>query len=197
MRTKETMERVLDLYPRIFHACHSRHMRDPKTREAVSTHQARILEHLDDVEPTSLMALARHMGVSPSTMSLTVERLVRRGYVNRSRGAADRRVVNLTLTAAGARLRDAQSVLDPTRLKAMVARLSAEERRQAVHGLGLLARAANQEMHSRSSKTADSRKQLVGSASVPRAKIKKPSRGKSAGRASGKQISGLHGGRKK
>ena len=159
MRNKEIVEGVLDLYPRIFHACHSRHVRDPKTREAVSANQTRVLDHLDDVEPTSLMALARHMGVGASTMSLTVDRLVRRGYVTRSRHTADRRVVNLRLTASGARLRDAQSVLDPVRVKAMILRLTPEERRDALRGLGLLARAANEEMHSRSSRTAGSRKQ--------------------------------------
>ncbi|HSB11126.1 MAG TPA: MarR family transcriptional regulator [Blastocatellia bacterium] len=159
MRNREVVDRVLELYPRIFHACHSRHVRDPKTREAVSTHQARVLDHLDDVEPTSLMDLARHMGVGASTMSLTVDRLVRRGYVTRSRDAADRRVVSLRLTDAGARLRDAQSVLDPMRVKLMIMRLSPEDRRDAVNGLALLARAANEEMHNRSSKTARLRKQ--------------------------------------
>jgi DNA-binding MarR family transcriptional regulator len=162
MRNKEIVDRVLDMYPRIFHACHSRHVRDPKTREAVSTNQARVLDHLDDLEPTSLMGLARHMGVSASTMSLTVDRLVRRGYVTRSRDAGDGRVVNLRLTAAGARLKDAQSVLDPSRVKAMLSRLSPEERQDAVRGLGLLARAASEEMHTRSSKTAGSRRQQPG-----------------------------------
>ena len=159
MRNKEIVDQVLELYPRIFHACHSRLVRDPKTREAVSTNQVRVLDHLDDVEPTSLMGIARHMGVSASTMSLTVDRLVRRGYVTRSRDAGDRRVVNLRLTAAGARLRDAQSVLDPLRIKAMILRLSHEERQDAVRGLALLARAASEEMHIRSSKTSGSRRQ--------------------------------------
>jgi len=95
-------------------------------------------------------------------MSLTVDRLVRRGYVTRSRDAADRRVVNLRLTAAGARLRDAQSVLDPLRVKTMILRLSHEERQEAVRGLALLARAATEEMHTRSSKTSGSRKQQPG-----------------------------------
>ena len=159
MRNKEIVEGILDLYPKIFHACHSRHVRDPKTREAVSTNQTRVLDHLDDVEPTSLMALARHMGVSPSTMSLTVDRLVRRGYVTRSRDSADRRVVNLRLTSSGARLRDAQSVLDPARGKKMILRLSAQERQDALRGLALFARAASEEMHSKSSSTTGSRKQ--------------------------------------
>lgn len=159
MRNKEIVEDVLEFYPRIFHACHSRHVRDPNTREAVSTNQTRILDHLDDVEPTNLMGLARHMGVSASTMSLTVDRLVRRGYVTRSRDAADRRVVSLRLTRAGANLRDAQSVLDPIRVKAMIMRLSTAERQDALRGLALLARAANEEMHHRSSQTGGARKQ--------------------------------------
>jgi len=159
MRNKKLVAQVLELYPRIFHACHSRHVRDPKTREAVSVNQARVLDHLDDVEPTSLMVLARHMGVGASTMSLTIERLARRGYVTRSRDAVDRRVVNLRLTAAGARLRDAQSVLDPGRVQSMILRLSPADRADAVRGLALLARAASEEMHTRSSKTVRSRKQ--------------------------------------
>ncbi len=162
MRNKEIVELVLELYPRIFHACHSRHVRDPKTREAISTNQARVLDHLDDVEPTSLMGIARHMGVSASTMSLTVERLVRRSYVTRSRDAADRRVVSLRLTAAGARLRDSQSVLDPMRVRAMILRLEPGDREDAVRGLALLARAASEEMHTRSSKASGSRKQQTG-----------------------------------
>ena len=155
------MTQVLELYPRIFHACHSRHVRDPKTREVISANQARVLDHLDDAEPTSLMGLARHMGVSASTMSLSVDRLVRRGYVTRSRDAADRRVVNLRLTGDGARLRDAQSVLDPKRVKTMILKLSPADREFAVRGLALLAQAASEEMHTRSSKTARSRKQTT------------------------------------
>jgi len=161
MRTREIVEGVLDFYPKIFHACHSRHVRDPKTREVVSANQTRVLDHLDDVEPTSLMGLARHMGVSASTMSLTVDRLVRRDYVTRSRDPVDGRVVNLRLTSSGARLRDAQSVLDPARVKAIILRLSAGERLDALRGLGLLARAASEEMVSKSAKTGRARKQQL------------------------------------
>jgi len=170
MRNKEIVNRVLELYPRIFHACHSRHVRDPKTREAVSVNQVRVLDHLDDVEPTSLTGLARHMGVSASTMSLTVDRLVRRGYVTRSRDVADRRVVNLRLTAAGARLRDSQSVLDPKRVMAMILNLSPADRDDAVRGLALLAQAASKEMHARSLKTTSSRKQETESSRGRRSK---------------------------
>lgn len=140
------VRRLLELYPRIFFACHTRHVRDPRSRTRLSAHQASILDHLDDVEPTSLTGLARHMGVTASTMSLGVDRLVRHGYVVRARDPDDGRRVLLRLTAAGERIKEAQSVLEPDRVRAMLDRLSADEQSQAVRGLGLLARAAEEMM---------------------------------------------------
>jgi DNA-binding MarR family transcriptional regulator len=93
----------MTLYPKIFFACHTRHVRDPRSRRILSAHQASILDHLDEREPLPLMDLAKHMGVTPSTMSISIERLVRQGYVVRSRNRTDKRRVSLTLSAAGAR----------------------------------------------------------------------------------------------
>ena len=138
---------LLDHYPKIFFACHTRHVRDPGSRRVLSAHQASILSHLDEVEPTNLMDLAKHMGVTASTMSIGVERLVRHGYLLRSRDPRDGRRVNLTLSAAGVRVRDAQSVLDRHRVKDMLGRLSPTERGAALRGLAALARAAREQMH--------------------------------------------------
>jgi DNA-binding MarR family transcriptional regulator len=140
-------KRLMDLYPRIYFACHTRHVRDPKTRRVLSAHQASILDHLDDVEPTGLVQLAHHMGVTASTMSLGIERLVRHGYVLRGRDAKDGRRVNLFLSPAGQRVRDAQSVLDPDRVAQMLRQLSSAERTRALDGLALLAHAAQKQMH--------------------------------------------------
>lgn len=138
----DAIQRVLDAYPRIFFACHTRHRRDPLTRRLLSQHQASILDHLDDVEPTGLMDLARHMGVTPSTMSLSIERLVRRGYVLRARDPGDRRRRRLRLSPAGVRVKQAQQVLEPSRVRGMLACLSPVERAAALRGLAILARAA-------------------------------------------------------
>ncbi len=138
---------VMELYPRIFFACHTRHVRDPKTRREISSHQASILDHLDELEPTSLVGLAQHMGVTASTMSLSIDRLARAGYVRRARDESDGRRVNLRLTAAGVRIKEAQSVLDPQRVRSLVGRLTGRERQAAIEGLALLARAARDEMH--------------------------------------------------
>ena len=137
---------LLELYPRIYFACHMRHIRDPKTRRMLSAHQASILDHLDEREPVMLLDLARHMGVTPSTMSLHVERLVRRGYVLRERDTRDARRLRLRISASGARIRAANSVLDPERVRAMLSRLSAAERAEGVRGLEILAKAANEQV---------------------------------------------------
>src|SRR4051795_3086812 len=95
------VETVLRCYQQIYFACHKRHVRDEASDAVISAHQASILDHLDDVTPTALFDLARHMGVTASTMSITVERLVRAGYVIRDRNDVDRRRLDLRLTPAG------------------------------------------------------------------------------------------------
>src|SRR5689334_7996325 len=141
----EAMTAVMTLYPRIYFACHTRHVRDPQNQRLLSRHQASILDHLDELEPTTVMALAGHMGVTAATMSLSVDRLERKGYVVRLRDAKDRRRVHVRLTTAGVRVREASSVLDPRRVEELVARLSDTDRGRAIDGLALLAH-AGQEM---------------------------------------------------
>lgn len=139
----------MTFYPRIYFACHTRHVRDPQNERLLSRHQASILDHLDELSPTSVMELARHMGVTAATMSLAIDRLERKGYVVRLRDATDRRRVHVRLTSAGVRVRSATSVLDPARVDAVLARLTEDERARAIHGLELLARASQDEMASR------------------------------------------------
>jgi DNA-binding MarR family transcriptional regulator len=144
----DPVRQVLELYPKIFFACHMRHVRDPKTRRLLSAHQASILDHLDPVEPTALMDLARHMGVTPSTMSIAIDRLARRRYVVRTRDARDRRRSALRTTPAGERIKQAQSVLEPARVAGMLRMLSPRERSRGLEGLTLLGRAADRYMQS-------------------------------------------------
>jgi DNA-binding MarR family transcriptional regulator len=142
MRTSEAAAVVMSAYPRIWFACHRRHVRDPESGTLLSAHQASILDHLDTIEATSLTALARHLGVTPGTMSVAVDRLQKHGYVRRTWDERDRRRVQLRLTEAGARVRSANSALDPARVEALLGRLTAEEQRAAVAGLTTLARGA-------------------------------------------------------
>jgi DNA-binding MarR family transcriptional regulator len=138
------VDTVLRCYPQIYFACHCRHVRDARTQVQLSSHQASVLDHLDDVEGTSLLALAQHMGVTASTMSLMVDRLERGGYVRRERSPQDGRRVDLRLTAAGVGIKKQQKVLEPGLIAAMLRRLDPVRRQQALRGLELLAEAAKE-----------------------------------------------------
>ena len=141
-------------YPRIYFACHRRHVRDDVSGKHVSAHQVSILDHLDADTPTMLSDLADHMGVTPATMSIAIGRLVHQGYVTRVLDPADRRKVQLRLTDDGARICAANSVLEPTLVEDMLRQLSAPDRKAALRGLALLGRAAvaAQQARSRSAK---------------------------------------------
>ncbi len=138
--------RLLAAYPRIYFACHTRHVKDPATGAGVSAHQASILDHLDEVDAMSMTDLAGHMGVTVATMSLAIDRLERKRYVRRERDPQDGRRVLLRVTAAGVRLREAKSVLDPVRVEQVLGQLSPADRDKALQGLELLARASEKQM---------------------------------------------------
>jgi DNA-binding MarR family transcriptional regulator len=142
MSVRYSARQVMILYPRIYFACHTRHVRDLESNRLLSRHQASLLDHLDEMDPTTVNELARHMGVTAATMSLALDRLERQGFVMRTRDSADRRRVHVRLTSAGVRIRDSASVLDPVRVEELVSRLTDDERALAVRGLELLAEAA-------------------------------------------------------
>lgn len=134
---------VLHAYDRILRACRPRRVADPEGGPQVSAHQAGVLAYLDQEDPTMVGELAEHLGVTPSTMSLTLTRLEDAGYIRRDRDPADRRVMNVRLTEAGARVRAASTSLDLDRVDGMLRALSPLQRAEALRGLVLLADAAD------------------------------------------------------
>jgi len=129
-------------YPQIYFACHTRHVRRASTPTQLSATDSTLLAHLDEHQSVRATALAKHLGLAASTLSAAIARLAALGYVIRRRGAEDGRAVDLLLSTKGAAAMQASSVLESARVKKMLARLSAPERKQALSGLSLLARAA-------------------------------------------------------
>lgn len=162
MRLRTDVARVFRDYPRIYFACHRRHVRDPATGVQVSAHQVSILDHLDADAPTMLSDLAGHLGVTPATMSIAVGRLVDQGYVTRVADPVDRRKVQLRLTDAGARICAASSVLEPQLVAEMLDHLPAADRRAALHGLELLARGAMAAQQSRAKAALKTKRTAAG-----------------------------------
>lgn len=137
---RDLLATVLAAYPVLHQAVRQREVAGPTGQ--VSTHQATVLAHLAGPVPRTLSDLAAAMGVTLPTMSLLIERLVRGGLVLRERDPGDGRRVMLRLTDAGARAARARSVVDPDRVRALLASLTPAERAVGVQGLTTLARAA-------------------------------------------------------
>jgi MarR family transcriptional regulator, organic hydroperoxide resistance regulator len=131
-------------YPQIYFACHTRHVRRASTDTHLSSTDSTLLAHLDEriaVRPT---VLARHLGLAASTMSAAIQRLEDHGYIARSRAAGDGRASDLRLSKKGAAAMQASSVLDMPLVRKMLGHLSARDRKQALNGISLLAKAARQ-----------------------------------------------------
>jgi len=100
--------------------------------------------------PIKLYDLAMHMGVTPSTMSISIDRIMKLGYVKKEKDQKDARRTNLTLTYEGNVVKQSRSVLDSDRVENLLNQLTLPEREQAIGGLRLLAAAAQKEMTSKS-----------------------------------------------
>jgi DNA-binding MarR family transcriptional regulator len=129
-------------YPAIYLACHREHTRSDARGNALTENQASVLNHLDATRPTTLTKLAEHMGVGRSTMSTTLARLVRNGYIVRRQSRTDRRSAQLTLSPAGKKIQQENTVLNPLLLRQLLKILKPEEAELAVAGLERLAQAA-------------------------------------------------------
>ncbi len=142
MIAKSDVEAVLECYVRIYFACHSRGASDPKRRSTISANQANVLESLNVEEGTTVLDLARHLGVAPSTMSLTLDRLEKHGYIERRKDPSDGRRTLVFLTPDGEKTRRRQQVLEPHLVAAMLGRLPSSRRKEAIAGLRSLSEAA-------------------------------------------------------
>jgi DNA-binding MarR family transcriptional regulator len=74
------------------------------------------------------LELASFLGVAPTTAQSIIDRLVKRGYIERLRSTDDRRAVALSLTDSGEVLRAAITRQDQANCRQMLASLPAVDR---------------------------------------------------------------------
>lgn len=141
---------VQRLYPQIYVACHTDHVRAASTPWRISSQDASILVHLDLRIGLSPRQLAGHLGIAASTMSAAISRLAKLGFLRSDPLARDHRQREIRLTDRGAEAIAATSVLDASRVRALLKLLTPRERAAAIRGLALLAKGARK-LHSRRS----------------------------------------------
>jgi DNA-binding MarR family transcriptional regulator len=106
--------------------------------------QLHVLGLLNEMGPSTVSHIAMQLGVTPPSASAIVDRMVDGGLVDRQRSEEDRRVVTVSLAAAG---RDAlQASVGGRRgmLERVLSQLSDEELRDTVRLMGRLEEAINQ-----------------------------------------------------
>ena len=134
------------LYPQIYIACHTDHVKAASSAVRLSAHDSAILAHFQDSGALQPSELARHLGIARSTMSQSLKKLVSLGYVAVQKNPSDRRELRLRLTGQGRSAMQAASVLDYTKVKTLLQNLSPAQRQTSLDGLGLLAEAAGKMM---------------------------------------------------
>jgi DNA-binding MarR family transcriptional regulator len=108
---------------------------------SLSISQFRVLAFLNRTPGAPLSSVAEHLGVTRSTASAIVDRLVRRKLVSRTAHPEERRSVVLTLTPAGARHHQQAREAASARMAKVLAGLQAADLLQVTKGLTLLGRA--------------------------------------------------------
>ncbi len=67
----------------------------------LSVNDMHVIEAIDVREPKNMTSVARSLAVTTGTLTIAVNGLVKKGYVERVRSEEDRRVVLISLTARG------------------------------------------------------------------------------------------------
>jgi DNA-binding MarR family transcriptional regulator len=120
------------------------HRRVPK-RAGLTPESWAVLEHFRLAGPLTVTEAARHMDRAQSVMSEIIDRLEKKGLLQRLRDERDRRRVLVWLTPAGQdRLAKDAQVLDEDRLARALARLSETERAQLLSSIERLLKCASQ-----------------------------------------------------
>ncbi|HEX5405808.1 MAG TPA: MarR family transcriptional regulator [Pseudonocardiaceae bacterium] len=103
--------------------------------ETITVPQFRLLVMLHVRGPMKLSILADHLGVTPSTTTRMVDRLIFAGLVDRQVNPATRREVLLDLTDDGARTVARVTQQRRRHIARIVARMPEQQRAQLVEGL--------------------------------------------------------------
>jgi DNA-binding MarR family transcriptional regulator len=111
--------------------------------QAMSVSQAHAISEVHAAGPLSQKGLADRLRLQKSTVSRLVDELCADGLVARKRNPVDRRGVLLELTSVGTRRAERLATAREALFGRLLDRLTAEDRRMVVAGLGQLARAAD------------------------------------------------------
>ena len=125
-RTYHTLNDVL---VRLFHDIMTLEEKAIRTGEfcEISNNDMHIIEAIGISEPRNMSAIAKTLLVTVGTLTIAVNNLVKKGYVNRTRSEKDRRVVLISLTEKGKRAYEHHRQFHEKMIKATIQNMNPQE----------------------------------------------------------------------
>lgn len=104
----------------------------------ISNNDMHIIEAIGITEPKNMSQVAKELSVTVGTLTIAINNLVKKGYVDRVRSEKDRRVVYISLSKKGRKAYEHHAKFHKEMIQATVEGLSADEVNVLVKALGNL-----------------------------------------------------------
>lgn len=127
-----------EILVRLFHSINAIEEQAIRTGEFknVTTNDMHVIEAIGTGEPKNMSSVARALSVTTGTLTISVNGLVKKGFVERSRSEEDRRVVLVSLTEKGKRAYEHHGQFHDKMIQAIVEELNEDEKQVLVKALG-------------------------------------------------------------
>lgn len=141
---EEDLDRVLAVFDRLMHRLMATHAPELSAIELTMS-QTKAMYLVLASGPMRMSELAARLGVTSSTATGQVDRLVELGFLARSEEPTDRRQVVISATETGAATLEHFRELNSRRMREMLARIDGADFAVVEQALGILAAAADRE----------------------------------------------------
>ncbi|OCA85778.1 MarR family transcriptional regulator [Bacillus sp. FJAT-27225] len=110
----------------------------PAQEEAISHQSVRVLQIVKKKQHVAIRDIAEHLSISHNTASEHVKKLVRNGWLSKTRNDVDQRIVYLRLTEQGLMVLKKNTELDEKKLTIALEKLTDGEKKKIVEAFRLL-----------------------------------------------------------
>lgn len=106
--------------------------------EDITNNDMHVIEAIGIGQPKNMSTIARELSVTVGTLTIAMNSLVKKGYVERTRGREDRRVVYISLSEKGRRAYEHHARFHKEMINSMTSGLEKEELEALIRSLSKL-----------------------------------------------------------
>ena len=104
----------------------------------ITNNDMHVIEAIGVDEPKNMSSIARELSVTVGTLTIAMNSLVKKGYVERTRGKEDRRVVFISPSERGKKANEHQAPIHKEMIKSITTALTEEELEALIKALSKL-----------------------------------------------------------